>query len=163
MTRLIDITIFCLLAAGVVTSIIELGCSGEIVSWFTPGWHNDYNAFESRSDFLLFCSIWTTLVTAFLIAIPFLGEKVYRHKFLAHATIALTALTWLFWLAGFAAFADVFGGWSPTGTEGAALAFAIIAWLIYTAVLALNIITALSVSQSDRPGWTPFARVRVEK
>lgn len=162
MTHLIDISVFWLLTAGVVVSIIELGLTADVVSWFDDD-HDWWDSFESRSDFLLFCSIWTILVTGFLIAIPFLGRSIYGHKFLAPATLALTSVTMIFWLAGFAAFANLFED-APTGTVGATLAFAIIAWLTYLGLLVLNIITALSVRESDRPGWTPFARVhKVEK
>ena len=192
--HLVDTSIFGLLAAGLITSIIELGLSADIVHIFDGyyWWGVDSTA-ESRSDFLLFCSIWSILVTVLLLLIPLLGRNVHGHSLTSPVTLVLTALTMIFWLAGFAAFANLFVG-APTGTAGATLAFAVIAWsvnflvvreseraeredprnfvanvrllsfrLIFLALFVLNLLTALSVRASDRPGWTPFGRVRVEK
>lgn len=128
--HLVDTCIFGLLVAGLITSIIELGLSADIVSLFDgyDYWWGD-SAPESRSDFLLFCSIWSILITVLLMLIPFLGRNVHGHSLTSPVTLVLTTLTMIFWLAGFAAFANLFVG-APTGIAGATLAFAVIAWSV---------------------------------
>lgn len=122
---LTDLSILVLLATALVWSIIELGLSAWAVD-VTP----DGNEANDRFSFLVFCSVWTILVTAFLIAFPYLSRrsKGDEERWLSPLTIALNAVTMVFWLAGFAADADLYNGYNPRGTAGALLAFAIMLW-----------------------------------
>lgn len=122
---LTDLSILVLLCTAFVFSIIELGLSAWAVN-VTP---SGYIA-NDRFGFLVFCSVWTILVTAFLIAFPYFGTRSRGdvERWFTPTTIALNAVTMIFWLAGFAADADLYNGFSPRGTAGALLAFAVMLW-----------------------------------
>jgi len=155
---LTDLSILVLLATGLVFSIIELGLSAWAVD-VTP----DGNEANDRFGFLVFCSVWTIFVTAFLIAFPIYGtaSRGDVERWYSPLTIALNAVTMIFWLAGFAADADLYNGYNPRGTAGALLAFAVMLWLIFLALLILNILTAIGVLRSDRAGHTRMTRGKV--
>merc|ERR1712230_242905 len=77
------------------------------------------------------------------------------YPWLGWATLGVNFVTWVFWLAGFSALAAFFGG-NPRGTAGALLAFAVMLWLIFTALLILNALTAFTVLRSDRGAYPPL-------
>lgn len=62
--------------------------------------------------------------------IPYFGTRSRGdvERWFTPTTIALNAVTMIFWLAGFAADADLYNGFSPRGTAGALLAFAVMLW-----------------------------------
>lgn len=126
-----DLALFGLYATALVFSIIELGLSAYIVDVTS----SEFYSTNSRYTFTLFCSVWTIVVTAFLLAFPFLSRRggnsiqsANHERFMAPLTISLNGLTFIFWLASFAALADLYNGFSPRGVTGAQLAFAVMLW-----------------------------------
>lgn len=117
-------------AVALLFSIIELGLSGYVVHVTMHRYY--FMTLKERVDFLLFNSIWTILVSAFLIFLPLMsarrGVTSKSNTWISPVTLTLNILTMIFWLAGFAALANLFGGFVLTGIIGATLAFAILLW-----------------------------------
>ena len=149
----IDIVLLALLGSALVLSIIELGLSAYTVSlhWYSaystydPNYAGTgYGAYDygykrgsppGEVSFLLFDSLWTLLVCAFLIGYPMLKRRSRNaissnnsNKWLTPLTLTLTVLTMIFWLAGFAALAHRYNGADVTNIAAALLAFPILLW-----------------------------------
>lgn len=127
---IVDLAVLALLATAVVFSIIELGLSAHAVDVTSDFYYKT----NDRYSYLVFCSVWTLLVTAFLIAFPFVSRRnssnqaAHHERWLTPLTLVLNTVTMIFWLAGFAALADLYGDYSPHGEPGALLAFAVMLW-----------------------------------
>ncbi|RVX68816.1 hypothetical protein B0A52_07471 [Exophiala mesophila] len=145
---LVDTTIFALLGVALVWSIIELGLSAYAVD---VTWRS--SVANSRFGFLVFASLWTILVTAFFILFPMFSRRSGggEARCMSPLTLVLNAVTMIFWLAGFAAVADMYIS-APGGTTGAILAFGVMLWLIFLALLVLNVLAAFGILRSDRLG-----------
>ena len=102
-------------------SIIELGLTAHVANR-TYG-HIDTN------NFLVFCSVWSLLVLAYLILAPRFAPPPFFHRF---APPALLVVTTIFWFAGAVAAAADLG--APRCHDGlcrtfqAAIAFAFFIW-----------------------------------
>lgn len=179
-----DLVTLVLLGTAAVFAIIELGLSAYIVSlgservytYYDPNYAGTgYGGYQygtrratapAEVDFLLFCSLWTLLVTPALIIFPIIWRTKAnvggrdKHTIFGPLTLALNAVTMIFWLAGFAALANLYGGGNPQGIAGALLAFAVMLWLIFLALLVLNFLTAFEVMRSERLGWHPMFKRR---
>ncbi len=125
----LDLPIFVLLITSLIFSIIELGLSAYIVSLTSSRLYSN-----SVYDYLLFCSIWSLLVTGFLLIWSYLARarspitKNSSENWLAPVTLALNFITMIFWLAAFASLANMYGGYNPQNQAGAQLAFAVMLW-----------------------------------
>lgn len=118
----VDTVILVLLGTALVFAILELGLSAYVVSVV------DYYH-QSRFNFIVFSSIWTMLVTAFLLLFPMASKrKSSSYGWIVGTTLALNCLTMIFWLGGFAAFADLWLGDFLIGVLAAELAFAVLLW-----------------------------------
>ena len=112
-----------LLASGVlaVLSIIELGLTAYVAN-ATHGWVDSNN-------FLVFCSVWTLLVLAYLLVAPRFAPAALFHRYIPPALLAVTTL---FWFAGAVAAAAFLGApkcpTSVCSSLQAAIAFAFFIW-----------------------------------
>ncbi|KAI1638351.1 membrane-associating domain-containing protein [Biscogniauxia mediterranea] len=125
-------------------AIIELGLTAYIVSWYTgsyywSGWS------PSRVNFMLFNSIWSLLVLAYVGLVPMYATSLF-HKL---AALALNTVTTIFWFAGAIALAVFVGGpWdcganTVCGSLSAAVAFGFFLWAIWTFLTVLDALEAL--------------------
>lgn len=83
-----------------VFSLVELGLTAYIVSVYDgtyySGYYYSYNASPDRVNFMLFNSIWSLLVLAYIGLTPLYMTSIF-HKL---AALALEAVTMIFWFAG---------------------------------------------------------------
>jgi len=120
-----------------VFAIILLGLTAFVVN-VTGGWFDAVN-------FLLFCSIWTILVLAYLVATPMFAPSLHNRW----AVLALEAVTMIFWFSGFIAVAAVAaplhcfdngnGNCDSLNSMKAAAAFGAFEWLAWVGTLGLMI------------------------
>ncbi|TVY32621.1 hypothetical protein LSUB1_G008375 [Lachnellula subtilissima] len=137
-----------------VFTIIILGLTAYVVnSWSTPtNWYT-YPHSPSQANFLLFCSIWTIPILAYLILAP-TRFPAAAHKY---GILAAEAVTMIFWFAGFVALASLLGDvgcaryWSVCRASEAAVVFGAFEWLLFTGT---TILAALHVSRSRKMGNT---------
>jgi len=121
-----------------VFSIIELGLTGYVIS-FSHGFS------ASQVNFMLFNSIWSLLVLAYVGLTPLYATHLF-HKL---ASLALEALTMLFWFAGSIALAVLVGGpWNCAadtvcGSIEAAIAFGFFLWALFGFLTVLDTIEAM--------------------
>jgi hypothetical protein len=143
---MIDLISTVLLGTSAVFSLIELGLSGAIISGGIPGHRLHYSyslgyievdsssKADSQINMLLFCSLWTLLVSSALIIFPIIWaqkrELAGRNigTIFGPLTLGLNAITMIFWLSGFAALANDFRRGNLWGIQAALLAFAILIW-----------------------------------
>ncbi|KAK4246487.1 hypothetical protein C7999DRAFT_15400 [Corynascus novoguineensis] len=111
-------------AVTAVFAIIELGITAYLVSplWGTP----------SVLSFMLFNSIWSLLVLAYL----FLTPLYFAHFFHGVAALAIEWITMIFWFAGSIALAAWWGaprcaGNTFCGSTEAAIAFGFFIWVLF--------------------------------
>ncbi|RMZ89143.1 hypothetical protein DV736_g3629, partial [Chaetothyriales sp. CBS 134916] len=154
----LHLVIFALLITSFVFTIIELGLSGHIVSVLSKFELSSTDSISSTYNYLVFCSVWTLLVTALLLVWPFFNRsqlparKDSSEKWLAPLMLALNFVTMVFWLAAFSSLANLYDGLSVRGVAGAQEAFAVLLWLLFLALLVLNFLTAFGVYKVDRAG-----------
>ncbi|KAG7109303.1 hypothetical protein HYQ44_011839 [Verticillium longisporum] len=94
-------------------------------------------------NFIIFCSVWSLLVLAYLILTPMFMERLFHQL----VSLGLLAVTTIFWFAGSIALAT----WTGTpkcdnswcGSAQAAVAFAFFIWAIFTGLLVLDIMTVM--------------------
>ncbi|RMD39280.1 hypothetical protein DV735_g5845, partial [Chaetothyriales sp. CBS 134920] len=158
----LHLVIFSLLLTALVFSIIELGLSAYITSIIDTDYFRD--AVISTFSYNVFASVWTLLVTAFLLAWPFVGRAKFAagdtatERWLAPLTLALNTVTMIFWLAAFASVADLFRYGSFSHYTGSIEAFGVLLWLIFLALTILSFLTAFGVYKVDRPGHSRIFR-----
>jgi len=120
------------IAQGVLALLILILTAYVVHNWTWP--HGDWS--PSEANFLLFCSVWTLLALAYLIIAP--ARFAYAaHKF---GILAVEALTAIFWFAGWIALASLLGDmgagtWRVKRVAEAAVVFAAIEWLLFTATM----------------------------
>lgn len=139
----IDLVLLGLLAAALVTSVIELGLSAYLCSVGFYAYTGIYDPYDGTYDpelfrvsapgqfaYLVFDSIWSLLVAGALVLIAFVLPPRFNPngKVLGIVTLVLTFITMLHWLAGFGALAAYFAGFHLYHTLAALLAFAVISW-----------------------------------
>lgn len=107
----VDVAILPLRAVQALFSIIVLGLTAYIIDAYrgpVGGWSPD------SVDFMLFCSIWTLLVVAYLVLAPSRFPAA-AHKY---AIIAVEAVTMIFWFAAWVAVASWWGDvWHASGSH----------------------------------------------
>lgn len=124
---------------GVVLSIIELGLSGWLVS-VSVGWWGTPGFYDARANFMVFASVWSLLVLAYIGLSTTILPRIY-HRI---ATLALEAITMIFWFAGSIALAvlappTACGANHYCDTLKAAVAFGFFLWLTFLALMILDI------------------------
>lgn len=113
----------------IVFCIIELGLTAYGVSLFTTPWGNWS---PDRLNFMLFNSIWSLLVLAYLGATPLFMPRLF-HRMVALGALAVTVI---FWFAGSIALAVFLGvpyacsASAPCGSIQAAVAFGFFLWYV---------------------------------
>lgn len=138
------IVLYALLGTSLGFAIIELGVSAHVASFWTgtqsyydPYSGVNYNVHVSTPpilNFLLFASIWTMVVAAAALVLPwfFSRKGAVTSKFntiLGVTFAAIYFMTQVFWLASFADIATSLGGGiSPFGSLNALIAFAVLLW-----------------------------------
>ncbi|KAI0305035.1 hypothetical protein BC826DRAFT_29965 [Russula brevipes] len=99
---------FIFFAVIIVLAIIELSIS----AWLTARYESHHNylsiAERDRVHFLLFCSIWTTLLSPVFPILLFIGSLEILLSFAAH--VIFLSLSWVLWLSGAAAITDSLRG-----------------------------------------------------
>ncbi|KOS22049.1 hypothetical protein ESCO_002284 [Escovopsis weberi] len=116
--------------------VIELGLMADAVDFTTTPWGNWT---PSSFSFMLFSSVWSLLVLAYLALIPLYFSKLY-HSLGALVTLAITTI---FWFAGSIAMAVRIGvphcgGNDSCMTSQAAVAFGFFIWAIFTGLTAME-------------------------
>lgn len=108
-------------AALAVLSIIELGLTAYVA--------NATNGFIDSNNFLVFCSVWSLLVLAYLLLAPRFAPPPFFHRLAPPAVLAVTTL---FWFAGAIAAAAYLGAPrchnSVCSSLQAAIAFGFFIW-----------------------------------
>ncbi|KAI0599112.1 membrane-associating domain-containing protein [Biscogniauxia sp. FL1348] len=126
-------------------SIIELGLTAYIVSWYTGSYWWGSGWSPSRVNFMLFNSIWSLLVLAYVGLVPLYAASLFRKL----AALVLNVVTTIFWFAGAIALAVYVGGpWdcganTACGSLEAAVAFGFFLWAIFTFLTVLDALEAL--------------------
>jgi len=140
------------IVAGVL-SIIELGLTAYVASAF-----NNRFFHPSQVNFMIFNSVWSLLVLAYVGLTP-----LYMTRFFHKASLGLEAITMLFWFAGSIALAVYVGG--PLSCHGntycgaveAAIAFGFFLWAIFIVLVVLDAIEAMRSrgSHHSKPAGYP--------
>ncbi|KAJ4291469.1 hypothetical protein N0V88_006065 [Collariella sp. IMI 366227] len=123
-------------AVAAVFAIIELGLTAYLVSpwWDTP----------STMSFMLFNSIWSLLVLAYL----FLTPLYFARFFHAMAALVVEWVTMIFWFAGSIALAVHWGsphcgGNTYCGSTEAAIAFGFFLWALFAFMVVVDTMATL--------------------
>ncbi|KAI0506684.1 membrane-associating domain-containing protein [Xylaria bambusicola] len=125
-----------------VFSIIELGLTAYWASLYHWGYTN-YS--PSSVNFMVFNSVWSLLVLAYIGLVPLYMTSVFHRL----AALALNVITAIFWFAGAIAVAVGFGGpYDCRGNTGcqvaeAAIAFGFFLWAIFTFLAVVDAIESL--------------------
>lgn len=175
----LTITIFALVGTGILFSIIDLGLSAYGASVAGKSYDCSYDSgnpydgtygvvsatckgtVPAAISFLLFTSLWTLIVGPFTLVYPWLQARKASvsheslNRWLSPVIIALFFLTWVFWLSSFADIATYNIVYSGSIIQ-AAVAFAVLNWLIFTAVFVLTVILACGILAHDLPGFQPL-------
>lgn len=132
----------------VVFSIVELGLTGYVVSLYDGTYGNGYyyagNNSPDRVNFMLFNSVWSLLVLAYIGLTPLYLTSIFHRL----AALALEVITMIFWFAGSIALAVFIGvprchGNSWCGSTQAAVAFGFFLWAIFLFLVVLDGIEAM--------------------
>ncbi|KAK3690135.1 marvel domain-containing protein [Podospora appendiculata] len=137
-----------------VFAIIELGLIGYIVTPFTGPWWGP----PSVESFLLFNSIWSLLVLAYVGLTPLYYTRVFHRL----VSLAVEWITMIFWFAGAIALAVFWGsphcgGNTYCGTVEAAIAFAFFLWALFLVLVVVDTFEAMrSRGHSTTTHQTPY-------
>lgn len=130
-------------------SIIILGLTGYVANVLDSG-------SPDSNNFLIFCSVWSLLVVAYLLIanrLPFFNKWV---------PIAVLAVTVIFWFAGSIAAAAWLGApschWSGCRSLQAAIAFSFFNWALFSGILILELLGMRGggTTKTTAPGPAPY-------
>ncbi|KAJ5209888.1 hypothetical protein N7491_009697 [Penicillium cf. griseofulvum] len=174
----LNIVLYALLGTSLAFSIVELGLSAFVASAYsgTQGIET-WSAYSGYSYtqvnvkpppilvFLVFSSVWTMLVTASALVLPwyytrkgFVSAKL--NTVLAAIFVAIYFVTMVFWLACFADLASLLGGGTSINPYyNAVLAFGVLLWLLFVALVVFTILAMCGVLVSD---WAGYQSLRKE-
>ncbi|KAI1333915.1 membrane-associating domain-containing protein [Xylariaceae sp. FL0016] len=129
--------------AAAVFAIIELGLTAYLASWYNSlfGFGGDS---PSQVNFMIFNSVWTLLVLAYVGITPLYLTSVFHRL----AALTLNVITTIFWFAGAIALAvgvgaPHCGSDSRCGSAQAAVAFGFFLWAIFMFLTVLDALEAL--------------------
>ncbi|KAJ5951610.1 uncharacterized protein N7479_010023 [Penicillium vulpinum] len=174
----LSIVLYALLGTSLVFAIIELGLSAFIVAAYS-GAHEitTWNAYSGYSYgqvnldppailvFLVFSSVWTIFVTVAALVLPWYytrkGSVTAKLNTVLSATfVAVYFVTMVFWLACFADLASLLGGGTSVNPYyNAVLAFGVLLWLLFVALVVFTILAMCGVLVSD---WAGYQSLRKE-
>jgi len=125
----------------VVFCIIELGLTAYVVSAYDTPW-GDYS--PSQVNFMLFNSIWSLLVLAYVGITPLYMDRIFHRL----ASVTLLGITTIFWFAGSIAWAVLVGGpyscnTTLCGCIEASIAFGFFIWALFMFLFVLDAIEAM--------------------
>lgn len=167
----LHIALYAVLGTSAAFALVELGLCAYVASLYggtvEEAYYNPYYGVQEQAvklttppilDFLLFSAVWTLLISAGALVLPWFysrratGAKL--NQVFAGLLISVYFVTWVFWLACFADLASYLGGGvSYNNYFNAILAFAVLLWLLFVALFVLNIIAICGVLASDWPGY----------
>jgi len=122
-------------------SLVELGLTGYLVSHYDHPWTQT----PGQESFMLFNSIWSLLVLAYVGLAPLYYTRVFHRL----ASLALEVITMIFWFAGSIALAVFVGGPYNCGANTycgsleAAIAFGFFMWVLFAILVALDAMESL--------------------
>ncbi|KUI55819.1 hypothetical protein VP1G_03207 [Cytospora mali] len=131
-----------------VLSLVELGLTAYLVSVYAGTYYSGYYynvaASPDRVNFMLFNSIWSLVILAYVGITP-IYLRSFFHK---TAALALEAITMIFWFAGAIALAVWVGlpycyGNNFCQTLQAAVAFGFFLWAIFLVLVVLDAMEAM--------------------
>lgn len=143
---ILHIALYALLATSLVFAIIELGLSAYVASeWsgtvatgydFYYGYTYGHVSAPAIVSFLVFCSVWTILITVAAFVLSFVytrkGATGKLSTILGIAFAVVYAITMVFWLASFADIASKLDGYDGFSDYlNAVLAFAVLLWYVH--------------------------------
>ncbi|EAW15273.1 uncharacterized protein ACLA_059370 [Aspergillus clavatus NRRL 1] len=163
-----------LLGTSFVFAVIELGLSAHVASFYT-GAHEVYSwgytytvnyTVPGILAFLIFTSVWTLLVCAAAVALPWFfrakagaGASSKFNAILSYGLASAFFGTMVFWLACFADIAAGLGGWtSYSDYLNAVIAFAVLLWLLFLALFIVIVLAICGVLESDVPGYRSLTK-----
>ncbi|KAJ5481163.1 hypothetical protein N7539_007057 [Penicillium diatomitis] len=169
---ILHVALFAILGTCLVFSIIELGLTAYVVSFFS-GTHQEetwdpYSGYSVTDvhystpgilAFMLFSAIWSILVSIAAAVLPWFytrkGVASRRLNTIFGVLFIVTFfVTSVFWLACFADIAaQLGGGVSLSDYLNAMIAFAVLLWLLFLALGILAVLSACGVLVSDWPGY----------
>ncbi|KAJ5484662.1 hypothetical protein LT330_007924 [Penicillium expansum] len=174
----LSIVLYVLLGTSLAFAIVELGLSAFITAAYSGTQEiTTWNAYSGYSYgqinveppailvFLVFSSVWTILVTVAALALPwyytrkgFVTAKL--NTVLAASFVAIYFVTMVFWLACFADLASFLGGGTSLNPYyNAVLAFGVLLWLLFVALVVFTILAMCGVLVSD---WAGYQSLRKE-
>ncbi|KAJ5557962.1 hypothetical protein N7535_009455 [Penicillium sp. DV-2018c] len=166
----LNIILYALLGTSLVFAIIELGLSAYVTSISSGTVSNGYYYYDVDPPaiviFLVFSSVWTMLVTSAALLLPWYYARkgsvsAKLHTILAAITVAVYFVTMVFWLAAFADLANLVSGYTNIDPYySAVLAFAVLLWLLFLALMVLTILAMCGVLVSD---WAGYHSLRKNK
>lgn len=150
--------IFPLRLAQAILTIIILGIMAYVVNQFDGYW---WSSSPSQANFLLFCSIWTLLVVAYLVVAP-LRFPAASHKF---AILAVEFVTMIFWFAGFIAYAVFITGCDRVGTSvcrasEAGVTFGAFEWVLFLVTTFMAALHVLNTRNTNNTKHDPAIEIQ---
>ncbi|CAG8894204.1 unnamed protein product [Penicillium egyptiacum] len=169
----LSIVLCALLGTSLAFAIVELGLSAfvaaayygtqEVVTTWSAYSGYSYSQVDVNPPailvFLVFSSVWTILVTVAALVLPwyytrkgFVTAKL--NTVLAAIFVAIYFVTMVFWLACFADLASLLGGGTSVNAYyNAVLAFGVLLWLLFVALVVFTILAMCGVLVSDWAGY----------
>ncbi|CAI7611286.1 unnamed protein product [Penicillium bialowiezense] len=168
---LLNIILYALLGTSFVLGVVELGLSAFVVSaventtqeydtW--SGYINVNVKAPAIVDFIVFCSLWTMLITVAALLLPWFytrkGSVTPKlNTVLAASFVATHFVTMVFWLAAFADLATYLD-YISNDYYNAMIAFAVLLWLLFVALLVFTILAMCGVMTSNWAGYQPVRK-----
>ncbi|KAH6645516.1 marvel domain-containing protein [Truncatella angustata] len=144
-------------AVAAVFAIIELGLTAYVASAYSGWW---YSYSPDRVNFMVFNSVWTLLVLAYVGVTPIYMTSIF-HKL---AALVLNVITTIFWFAGSIALAVWIGtprscaANSVCGSTQAAVAFGFFLWAIFMVLTIVDALESLRSRGHNAPATGPGAK-----
>ncbi|KAJ5212900.1 hypothetical protein N7449_000069 [Penicillium cf. viridicatum] len=168
----LNIVLYALLGTSLAFAIIELGLSAfitvaysgmqEIQTWSAYSGYS-YTQVNVKPPailvFLVFSSVWTILVAVGALVLPWYYSRkdfvtAKLNTILAAIFVAIYFVTMVFWLACFADLASLLGGGTSINPYyNAVLAFGVLLWLLFVALVIFTILAMCGVLVSDWAGY----------
>ncbi|OQE35107.1 hypothetical protein PENCOP_c014G08609 [Penicillium coprophilum] len=174
----LNIVLYVLLGTSLVFSIVELGLSAFIAAAYSGTQDIEtWSAYSGYSYtqvnlkppailvFIVFSSVWTILGTVAALVLPWYYTRkglvsAKLNTVLAALFVAIYFVTMVFWLACFADLANLLGGGTSTNPYyNAMLAFGVLLWLLFLALVVLAILAMCGILLSD---WAGYQSLRKE-
>ncbi|OGE49905.1 hypothetical protein PENARI_c019G00605 [Penicillium arizonense] len=175
----LNIVLYALLGTSLAFAIVELGLSAfltsaytgtrEVATWSAYSGYS-YTTVNVKAPailaFLVFSACWTILVTAAALVLPWHFAKkgfvtAKLNTILASCFVGVYSITMVFWLACFADLASLLGGGtSDSPYFNAILAFGVLLWLLFVALVVFTVLAMCGVMASD---WAGYQSLRKDK